>query len=255
MTMLQIIALGFVLFFLGLMLLFTWLSGRKKAKPVILRPIPVFRHIWRAIGLAVEEGTRLHFSVGRGAVDTQESASAFASLSTLKRIMRIISVSDKAPIVTSGDSTLAILTQDTLKASYREMGQEAQYHPTAGRLTGLTPFAFAAGTQPIIADEDVSANILIGHFGPEVALIMEAGERKGNLTLAGSDHLVGQSVLYAGFQEPLIGEEIYAGSAYLKASPLHMASLQAQDFMRWLIIFAILGGSILQFLGFAFPGR
>ncbi|GAB4522827.1 MAG: hypothetical protein Fur0018_05090 [Anaerolineales bacterium] len=255
MTTSQIVALGFTLLFLGLILVFALLISKKKAGGTHLRAIPAFQHLWRAIGLAVEDGTRLHFSIGRGAVNSPESASAFASLSMLTRIMRIISISDKAPVATAGDGALAVLTRDTLRAAYQDMGQATQYQPVAGRLTGITPFAFAAGIQPIIADEEVSANVLIGHFGPEIALIMEAGERKNNLTLAGSDHLAGQAVLYTGTQEPLIGEEVYAGSAYLQAGTLHTASLRAQDIMRWLVIIAILGGAVLRFLGFIPFGR
>ena len=68
------------------------------------------------------------------------------------------------------------------------------------------------------------------------------------MTLAGSDDLPAQAVLYAAAQEPLIGEELYAAGAYLKTGPVHTASLRAQDLLRWVIILAILLGSILKFL-------
>ncbi len=239
--------LGLVGLFLLLMALFAFL-GRKNPSPP-LRPIPAFQRLWRTIGLAVEDGTRLHLSVGRGAVNAPESASAFVGLKVVQRIMRTVSISDRHPIVTSGDGALNILSRDTLQASYKAMGQAGQYRPSAGRLTGPTPFSFAAGVMPVIADEEVSANLLLGHFGPEVALILEAGDRKNNLTLAGSDHLPGQAVLYAAAQEPLIGEEVYAGGAYLQAGSAHTASLQAQDVLRWLVILVILGGAVLHFLG------
>jgi hypothetical protein len=45
----------------------------------------------------------------------------------------------------------------------------------------------------------------------------------------------------------LIGEELYAVGAYLKTGPIHIASLRAQDLLRWVIILAILLGSILKF--------
>jgi len=55
-------------------------------------------------------------------------------------------------------------------------------------------------------------------------------------------------VLFAAAQEPLIGEELYAAGAYLKSGPIHIASLRAQDVLRWVLIFAILLGAILKFL-------
>ncbi len=247
MTTTNLAGLGVIALFLLLLFFFAFIGQKKSRLP--LRPIPAFERLWRTIGLAVEDGTRLHLSLGRGAVNAPESASAFVGLRMVQRIMRTVSISDQHPVVTSGDGALNILSRDTLQASYKSMGQAGQYRPSAGRLTGVTPFSFAAGIIPVIADEDISANVLIGHFGPEVALILEAGERKNNLTLAGSDHLAGQAVLYAAAQEPLIGEEVYAGGAYLNVGATHTASLQAQDVLRWVVIFIILGGAALHFLG------
>ena len=102
---------------------------------------------------------------------------------------------------------------------------------------------------PVIHDEGIGANMLIGSFGSEVALINEAGERAGSLTLAGTDDLSGQAVLFATAQEPLIGEETYAGGAYLGVSGLHDASLVAQDVFRWVIIALILISVVLKLAG------
>jgi hypothetical protein len=113
----------------------------------------------------------------------------------------------------------------------------------------LTPFAYAAGTLPVISNEQTAAHILAGHFGSEVALIADAAERSQNLTLAGSDSLPAQAILFAAAQEPLIGEELYAAGAYVNAGPLHTASLHAQDVFRWLLVLGILIGVILKLAG------
>jgi hypothetical protein len=61
--------------------------------------------------------------------------------------------------------------------------------------------------------------------------------------------LSGQAALYAAAEEPLLGEEVFALPAYLKAGPVHHASLAVQDLLRWGIILVLLGGSVLKFLG------
>ena len=58
-----------------------------------------------------------------------------------------------------------------------------------------------------------------------------------------------QAVIYASASDPLIGEELFAGGAYLGAGKIHLASISAQDIVRWIIIVVILGGVILNFLG------
>ena len=88
----------------------------------------------------------------------------------------------------------------------------------------------------MIFDDAISANLMIGSFGNEAALITSAGERSQTKTLAGTDNLPGQAILYATAHDPLIGEELYAGGAYMDANPMHEASLHAQDIFRWAII-------------------
>jgi len=232
-----------------LLVAFTFLRRRT---PAVLRHIAAFERLNHAIGLAVENGTRLHISLGRGNLFTARGASAFAGLAMLRRLAESTSVSDRPPIVTSGDASLSILSQDTLQAGYKAAGAEEQYRASTGRLTGLTPFSYAAGTIPVTRDENVSANVVLGDFGAEAALLAEAADRENTHLIAASDNLSAQSVLYAAAQDPLIGEELFAAGAYVGAGPSHEASLQVQDVLRWLIIVAILIGAFLRFVGVSF---
>lgn len=243
--LMKILGLIFILFFFGLMVFFAVRSRRKPTGP--LRDIPAFDKLRRSVRLSVESGKRLHLSLGRGNLISTQSAVAFIGLSALERIARATSVSDRPPVVTSGDGSITILSQDTLRTTSRRY--RAEYDPMSGQLSGLTPYSYAAGTLSLIHDGDVSANVLLGSFGSEVALINEAGERSGSLTLAGTDDIAAQSVIYASAHEPLIGEETYASGAYLGAGPMHVASLSAQDILRWILAGSIVVGSILKLVG------
>jgi len=240
------IALGVLGFAAVLLLALTFWRRRS---PAILRPIDAYERLNRAVGLAVESGTRLHISLGRGNLLTARGGSALAGLAMLRRLAERTSASDRPPVVTSGDASLAILSQDTLHSGYRAAGAEEQYRFSTGRLTGLTPFSYAAGTMPVEHDENVSASVVIGDLGAESALIAEASDRENSSLIAASDDLSAQAVFYAAAQEPLIGEELFAAGAYVGAGAAHEASLQVQDIFRWLIIIAILAGSLLKFLG------
>ena len=240
------IALGLLGFTAVLLLALTlW----RRRPPAILRPIDAYERLNRAVGLAVENGTRLHISLGRGNLLTARGGSALAGLAMLRRLAERTSASDRPPVVTAGDASLTILSQDTLHSAYRAAGAEEQYRFSTGRLTGLTPFSYAAGTIPVEHDENVSANVVIGDLGAESALIAEASDRQNSSLIAASDDLSAQAIFYASAQEPLIGEELFAAGAYVGAGASHEASLQVQDILRWLIILAILAGSFLKFLG------
>ncbi len=224
----------------------------RRRSPAALRPIDAYERLNHSIGLAVENGTRLHVSLGRGNLISTRGGSALAGLAMLRRLAERTSVSDRPPIATSGDASLAILSQDTLQSGYRAAGVEEQYRTTTGRLTGLSPFSYAAGAIPVESDEDVSANIFIGDFGAESALIADAAERKNSNLIAASDNLSAQAVYYAAAQDPLIAEELFAAGAYVGAGAAHEASLNVQDILRWLIILALIIGSGLRVWGVSF---
>ncbi len=245
MTLAGLLGFGLVLLSAGLML---GLPLLRRKSPPTFRDIPAYTHLRQAIGRVVEDGSRLHVSLGRGALITPQSASALEGLALARRLADLTSASDQPPVVTSGDPTLAILSQDTLQAASRAAGQ-ASYDPTAARLTGLTPFSYAAGTLPVIRDENVSTNVLMGNFGLEASLLLDASENEDAATLAASDSLPAQAILYAGGHDPIIGEELFAAGAYVDAGPLHISSLTVQDILRWILVFAILGGVALKVIG------
>ena len=237
------LALGLSVFFL--------VRDRRSGISVLrsMRDIPAYFRFRRAVGLAVEAGKRLHISLGRGGIFEKPGGAAFVGLTMLDRCARAASISDSPPVATSGESITAVLSQDTLRRVYTSLGAERRYAPTNGRLSGVTPLAYAAGAMPDLHDEQVSACILAGHFGAEVGLLVEAAERTHSLTVAGSDSLPAQAVLYAAAQEPLIGEEVFAGGAYLGAGPAHTGSLRMQDVLRWVVIGLITAGAILKLTG------
>jgi hypothetical protein len=239
---------GFALVLLtaGLML---GLSFLRRKTPASFRPILAFARLRQAVGSVVEDGSRLHVSLGRGGLTTPQSAAELAGIGMLRRLADLTSASDQPPVATSGDSTIAILSQDTLQSSFETVTPGAAFDITAGRLAGLTPFSYAAGTLPVMNDENVSATVLMGNFGVEAALLTDAAERKDMYVLAASDNLPAQAVMYATAQDVLLGEEIFSADAYNNGKPIHSASLATQDILRWLIIIAMLAGAVLKMAG------
>lgn len=239
-------ALGILISSAALLLIITiW----KRKSPAKLREIPAFTRLYRALGLSVEDGTRLHVSLGHGSLLEARGGSALAGLAMLRIIAERTSVSDKPAVASAGDAALGLLTQDTLQAGYQAAGVDELYVPTIGRVTGLSPFGYAAGAMHISQNEDISANIMVGHFSSEVALLAEASDRENVTMIGASDNLTGQAVLFANTQDVLIGEELFAAGAYLNAGASHAASLTVQDILRWLVIAALLGGAFAKFAG------
>jgi len=236
-----------VVLFFGLMIFFSIIESEPKEKKN--RPIPAYDKIIQEVNEAVEDGTQLHISLGRGGITGPESASALAGLSILKQVIEKSSVSDYPPVASTGNAVISILAQDTIKGTFQAGSAYDQGRNPSGELVGLTPFSYAAGTLTTIRDNNVSANIHTGWFGSEVTWLTTAGERQSSPTIAGTAQLPAQAIIYASASDPLIGEELYAGGAYLGAGKIHLASISAQDVFRWIIIFIILTSVLFNFLG------
>ncbi len=221
------------------------LKDRVKAS---FRNIPAFTKFIQSVGTAVEQGTRIHFSLGSADVVRERTMASFVGLSALRYLVELAADSDKSPVATTGDAALAVLAQDNLRAAHHAAGRDQQYKFGAGRVTGLTPFSYAAGSLSTIADEEISSNLLVGGFGVEVGLLTEAIERQDAFTLSAADSLPAQALIYASAQEPLVGEELYATGAYMGGGRAHVVSLYVQDALRWLIIVVLLGGTVMKLL-------
>jgi hypothetical protein len=224
-------------------------SAYRRRRTIAFRKLRGFEALGRSIERAVEAGERVHLSLGTGSVIGSDSGPAFAGLAVLSRMAMATSMSDKPSVISTGNGAMMVLAQDSLRSGYRQVGESTRFKLTAGRMLGPTPFSYVAGLPAILGTEDVTVHMMIGSFGAEAALAADFGERNGIFVLAGSDDVQSQSLLYATAGYPLIGEEVFAGGAYLNAGPLHHASLSTQDLVRFLVVAAILIGALLRTFG------
>jgi hypothetical protein len=236
-----------IVLFVGLMIFYMVIGKDRKSDNI--RPIAGYKKIIEEINVAVEDGSQLHISLGRGGISGPDAAAGLAGLSLLKQVIEKSSVCDHPPVASTGNAVLSILAQDTIQGTSKAISVADHYRNPSGELVGVTPFSYAVGTLTTIRDKSVSANVYTGWFGNEVVWLTTAGERQSSPTIAGTAQLPAQAIMYASATDPLIGEELYAGGAYLGAGNMHLASISSQDVIRWIIVFLILGSVLLNLLG------
>ncbi|UYN88737.1 MAG: hypothetical protein KIT08_06435 [Anaerolineales bacterium] len=230
----------------ALILLFSvWKGGKRRT----LRHIPAIQRLQRSIELSVEDGSRLQVNLGHGGLLGPQSAAALAGLTLLQQLAEIAADSDLPPVATSGEGTLMLLAQDTLRGTYQRLGIRDQFNFGLAQTTGVTPFSYAAGTLPSVLDRAALSTAMVGSFGAEAGLIADAAQRTEGFSLGGSNDLSAQAVLFAAAHEPLLGEELYAAGAYTNAGAAHEASLRTQDVLRWVVIVLIMITAVSPLLG------
>ncbi len=241
-----IISLIIVLFTAGLLLIFS-LTGKKQTRSRF-RGLPVMVQLRKALGTSVEQGRRVHLSLGSVNLLNPASASSVSSLAAEDRLVQETSIGDAHPVVSSGDGALSILSQDILSGTRHHLTGAGPANKSQGLLTGVSPWSYAAGTIPLIQDRKTSTNVLLGHFGPEAALMLDAAEKNSSQQIAGTDNLAGMAVMYAMTQDSLIGEEVFTAPAYLQPGAGARAAIKVQDVLRWVVIVVLLAAAIARFI-------
>ena len=101
----------------------------------------------------------------------------------------------------------------------------------------------------MLTQQKLIANVMIGQFGDEFLLLGETGAQRNLDQIGGTSTLSALPFVYATVSHPLIGEEIYAGGAYLLGKPAHLSSLMAQDILRWVLVVGVLTAILLRTAG------
>jgi hypothetical protein len=111
-------------------------------------------------------------------------------------------------------------------------------------------FAYAAAVDGIIIRERPAAIFYMGAFMAESLILAEVGNSVGAVQVAGTASITQLPFFITACDYTLMGEELYAASAYLSKEPMLLGSLKGQDWGKLLVIASLLVGAILQLLGF-----
>ncbi len=242
---------GTLLIIVAAALLLLLLTLRQKRNgDVELRPLPAYNQLKGQMGKAIESGSRLHVTLGQGGLHTAASATSVAALSVLDGLAQDSLISDAAPLVTVGEGTLLPAGQDSLEQGLKRINT---YLPLDANLVQFVAhesdnFAYAVGVASIIKQNRVVGNVLVGRFGPELAIIGEAGQQQAIEQIIGTDDPVGLAVATTISDHVLVGEEHLAAPAYVKGGAVQLASLQVQDILRIVAGVAVLGTAIYHLL-------
>jgi hypothetical protein len=110
-------------------------------------------------------------------------------------------------------------------------------------------FGYAAAVDGIMIREKPATNFFLGMFWAESLILAETGASTGAIQIAGTDAVTQLPFFITACDYTLIGEELYAASAYLSNEPLLVGSLKGQDWAKALIWILLLIGSIIGIAG------
>ncbi len=94
-----------------------------------------------------------------------------------------------------------------------------------------------------------AANFFMGYYYAESLLLTETGASTGAIQIAGTDADHQLPFFVTACDYTLIGEELYAASAYLSREPVQVGTLRAQDLGKAVILAVLAIGTGLATIG------
>lgn len=213
---------------------------------MFLRKIGGLDAVDEALGRATEMGKPVLFVHG---LTGMGSISTIAATSILGRIARKIADYDAILKVVNNDPIVMSVSQEVVKESYLEAGRPDAYNSDNVFLVASEQFPYVAAVGGIMTREKPAANFFVGYFYAEALILAETGASTGAIQIAGTDAYTQLPFFITTCDYTLIGEELYAASAYLSREPMLMGTLRAQDVGKGLLIIILLLGTLLASFG------
>jgi len=216
---------------------------------VILRRIAGLDAIEESVGRATEMGRPVHYSPGISDITVDTAPQTFAGLEILSFVSALCAKYDAQLIVTIMVPNVFPLAKEVVRQGYLVAGKSDHFKEENVRFMAPESFAYAAGVLGILQRERVAANIMIGAFWAESLIIAEAGSQAGAIQVGGTANLHQLPFLVAACDYTLIGEEIYAGSAYLSQDKDKLGTIRAQDYAKLAVIAITIVGVVMGAFG------
>ncbi|MGD8718060.1 MAG: hypothetical protein PVH29_04480 [Candidatus Zixiibacteriota bacterium] len=222
-----------------------YISQARAGKELFIRRIAGLEAVQEAVGRATEMGKPVLFVPGISDVDDIQT---IASLTILGRVATMIAEYDANLLVPCSRSLVMATAQEVVKEAYMEAGRPDAYRRENIRYLTDDQFGYVAGVDGIMLREKPAANFYLGTFYAESLILAETGHSIGAIQIAGTAMPSQLPFFIAACDYTLIGEELFAASAYLSREPRLLGSMLGQDWGKVLILFFIIVGAITAFV-------
>ncbi len=211
----------------------------RRGAELFVRRLAGIEAVDEAIGRATEMGKPILYVLGLG---TAAEIATIASFTILGRVAKKVAEYQTGLIVPCYDPIVMTVAQETVKASYMDAGRPDSYDENMVYFVTQSQFAYVAAVNGVMLRELPATNIYMGKFFAESLILAETGALAGSIQIAGTDEIAQIPFFVVACDYTLIGEELYAASAYLGREPVLLGSLKAQDYAKAAVmIIAIVG--------------
>ncbi|MDH4034267.1 MAG: hypothetical protein OEV80_10765, partial [candidate division Zixibacteria bacterium] len=218
----------------------------KSGKKLFIRKIAGLEAVDEAVGRATEMGRKIFYVPGIGDMDNMQT---IAGVTILGRVAELSAEYETYLDVPVCRSMVMVTAREVLKEAYSKVGRPDAYNVDQVHYLTDDQFGYAAGVDGMFVREKPATVFFMGQFFAESLILAETGNSIGAIQIAGTAMPSQLPFFVAACDYTLIGEELFAASAYLSKEPKLLGSLKGQDIGKAVVLGALVLGVLLETLG------
>jgi len=224
---------------------------KRDPETIYVRRIPGVDAIEEAVGRSTEMGRPVLYVTG---VEETQNIQTVASLLILGHVAEMIAEYDTDIKVANAYPLTMVLAEEIVRQGYANVGRSDAHRPENVMFITPEQFAFAAGVNGLILRERPATNIFLGRFFAESLMLAETGYVTRAIQIGGTAEITQLPFFVAACDYAILGEELYAVSAYLSREPQLLAQLKSTDLIKGLVIILIVAGALTATFSSLFGG-
>jgi len=222
-----------------------FITMAKRGKKLFLRRLGGLQAIEEAIGRATEMGKSILFIPG---ILDMDDVQTIAGITILGRIAKTIAEYDTKINMPVCRSIVMTTARETIKEAYLSAGRPDAYSDDMVHYVTDEQFGYVAAVDGIMVREKPATCFYLGAFFAESLIMAETGNSIGAIQIAGTAMPAQLPFFVAACDYTLIGEELFAASAYLSGEPKQLGSLKGQDVGKVIAMTFMILGSLFATL-------
>jgi len=236
----------FIIVTMGAGLVYFLKAAKRDPSSVYIRRIPGVDAIEDAVGRSTEMGRPVLYVTG---IEEIQNIQTIASLLVLARVSEMTAEYDTEIKVANYFPLTMVVAEEIVKQGFANAGRVDAHKPENVMFIAAEQFAFAAGVNGIILRDKPATNIYLGRFFAESLILAETGYVTKAVQIAGTAEITQLPFFIAACDYTIIGEELYAVSAYLSREPTLLATLKSTDMIKVLVIGIVGVGAVVSTMG------
>ena len=224
----------------GSVVLFVQLA--RMGMPLKVRKIAGLDAIEEAVGRATEMGRSCIYIPG---IQDMNNMQTIAGLTILSRVAEQAAAYDCALETPTSRSLVMTAARETMESAYLSAGRPDAYNEDSVYYVTDEQFAFVSYLTGKMVREKPAACFYLGAFYAESLILAETGNAIGAIQVAGTGEPAQLPFFVAACDYTLIGEELFAASAYLSRQPDQLGSLKGQDVGKMIAGVLVIAGVCL----------